>query len=393
MGQRSLVVVVLVVAALVAPATVASARPPALVCGQVITTDVVLRTDLTCAGDGLVIGASGVTIRLGHHTITSVDGTGAGIRLGEPAAGQPPGCVADVRILGGSIAGFFAGVWGGGCYPDVRSQVSNMTLTGNTWGAYLNGGATLGIDRTTIVGPNGIGGPFRVATPTGTAEVTRSTIEVTSPDGYSILDAFGPPSTFDSSRLTGGRTYSIANGNLDITASRLTDVLVGCSDADVRISSSVLTRSPTWRTSVCGFDLVDNRFVGPGSGIAFTAANTTFGARFTGNTFTGWDTAVAVAAWGDVTVTGNTFHHNGTAISCTTGPCRGTISGNTIRDNRGTGVLLTTGTWHVGSNTAVRNGGLAILAEGPGLTVVDDGGNVARRNQPPQCVGVVCTPH
>ncbi len=49
--------------------------------------------------------------------------------------------------------------------------------------------------------------------------------------------------------------------------------------------------------------------------------------------------------------------------------------------------------WQVGSNVAMRNGGLGIDAEAsPGFTVTDDGGNVARHNQPPQCVGVVCTP-
>ncbi len=66
------------------------------------------------------------------------------------------------------------------------------------------------------------------------------------------------------------------------------------------------------------------------------------------------------------------------------------MSDNRFVDNTGTGLLLTSGTWHVGSNTALRNGGLGIDAEGTGLTVTDDGNNVARQNQPPQCVGVVC---
>ena len=68
------------------------------------------------------------------------------------------------------------------------------------------------------------------------------------------------------------------------------------------------------------------------------------------------------------------------------------MSDNRFVDNTGTGLLLTIGTWHVGSNLALNNGGLGIDAEGTQLTVVDDGGNIARNNQPPQCVGVICTP-
>ena len=70
----------------------------------------------------------------------------------------------------------------------------------------------------------------------------------------------------------------------------------------------------------------------------------------------------------------------------------GTVSGNRFVDNTGPGLVLANGTWHIGSNVALRNGGLGIDAEGPALTVIDDGGNVARHNQPPQCIGVVCAP-
>ena len=45
----------------------------------------------------------------------------------------------------------------------------------------------------------------------------------------------------------------------------------------------------------------------------------------------------------------------------------------------------------MGSNVAARNGGLGIDAQGATLTVIDDGGNVRRRNLPPQCIGVTCT--
>ena len=68
------------------------------------------------------------------------------------------------------------------------------------------------------------------------------------------------------------------------------------------------------------------------------------------------------------------------------------MSGNRFIGNTGTGLVLANGSWHVGSNTALRNGGLGIDAEGPQVTVIDDGGNIAQHNQPPQCIGVLCTP-
>ena len=65
--------------------------------------------------------------------------------------------------------------------------------------------------------------------------------------------------------------------------------------------------------------------------------------------------------------------------------------GEPIRGNTAPALLATSRTWTIGSNTALRNGGLGIDAEGPGLTVIDQGGNIARHNQPPQCIGLVCT--
>jgi parallel beta-helix repeat protein len=59
--------------------------PPAahavqLTCGQTVTTSVVLTADLlNCPGDGLVVGASGITIDLNGHSIDGV-GLGTGIR-------------------------------------------------------------------------------------------------------------------------------------------------------------------------------------------------------------------------------------------------------------------------------------------------------------------------
>jgi parallel beta-helix repeat protein len=54
--------------------------PPAVNCGQVLTSSVLVTNDLVdCPGDGLVIGADGITVDLDSHIIDGV-GLGAGVR-------------------------------------------------------------------------------------------------------------------------------------------------------------------------------------------------------------------------------------------------------------------------------------------------------------------------
>ena len=55
---------------------VPSAAPAAVTCGQVITQDTTLDADLSCDVNGIVIGASGITLDLGGH---SVSGNGVSI--------------------------------------------------------------------------------------------------------------------------------------------------------------------------------------------------------------------------------------------------------------------------------------------------------------------------
>jgi parallel beta-helix repeat protein len=71
--------IAVVVAAVLCPAAVADARQAGAVrCGQVITRDTTLRHDLSnCRGDGLKIGADGVTLKLGGHTIDGRNADGS----------------------------------------------------------------------------------------------------------------------------------------------------------------------------------------------------------------------------------------------------------------------------------------------------------------------------
>ena len=89
-GRRLL----LVICALVAGPTAADA----VECGEVLTQDTLLDADLTCPGDGLIVGADGIVIDLGGHVIRSLSFLGAGIRN----EGHN-----DVEIRNGRIEGEF----------------------------------------------------------------------------------------------------------------------------------------------------------------------------------------------------------------------------------------------------------------------------------------------
>lgn len=84
--------------------------PPALACGDVITTDLVLDRDLLdCPGAGLVVGADDITIDLNGHTI---DGSAAAKTAGEE--GIDAGSFDGVTVRNGTIRDFFYGVEGFG---------------------------------------------------------------------------------------------------------------------------------------------------------------------------------------------------------------------------------------------------------------------------------------
>ena len=409
MGRLAVLVVVAIVG-LCIPIEQAGATSPRVSitsCGQVINTDAVLRTDLVCSGDALIVEGSNLNVRLGGHTISSSDGSGVGVQLGVEtncAAGicVPGVCVNNVVVRDGTISGFLDAIMGnGGCSGPGPSTppsaaISKMRLTGNTWGLYLTDGFPVSVDHTTIVGPNGIR-PSCNGCWNGQVNLSHSAIDVTSVGGTSVAYYFDSPPGIDrieSSRLDGGTLTNVSNGDFLISHSQLNGVNIECGDAGFAISHSRLVDTILSDTTDCSSTLTNDRVTGPGSGTFVRLLSFNFGASITNTVFTDWDTAVQIAGANDANITGNTFRHNGTGVACTERSCiGGTVSGNRFIANTGTGLLLTTGTWHVGSNIALRNGGLGIDAEGTQLTVIDDGGNIARRNQPPQCIGVVCTRH
>ena len=90
-------------------------------CGTTIVEDLTLDQDLTCSGDGLIIGADGIKIDLKGHTIT---GSGSGVGIG--VTGRT-----NVSIAGGTVRNFVAGV--------RVSNSSDVVIKGNEFQQNVDG--------------------------------------------------------------------------------------------------------------------------------------------------------------------------------------------------------------------------------------------------------------
>jgi parallel beta-helix repeat protein len=95
-------------------------------CGTTVLTDLTLDHDMVCAGNGLTVGADGVTVNLNGHTIAG-SGAGVGIRI----AGRR-----DVVVHGGTVENFETGIMVANSF---RVQVKENSLTATREGIFLNG--------------------------------------------------------------------------------------------------------------------------------------------------------------------------------------------------------------------------------------------------------------
>ena len=81
-----------------------AARATDDLCGATILADLTLDHDLTCVGNGLIVGADGIKLKLNGHTITG-SGTAVGSGFGISVVGRT-----NVSIAGGTLTNFEAGV-------------------------------------------------------------------------------------------------------------------------------------------------------------------------------------------------------------------------------------------------------------------------------------------
>lgn len=106
----------------------------ALMCGTTITVSTTLTHNVgPCAGDGLIIGASNITLNLNGFTVSGLPvpqpaGTGAGILLEDKS---------NVTVTNGTISGFDGGVEitrGGSNTLSQLNIVDNVGSAASTWG-------------------------------------------------------------------------------------------------------------------------------------------------------------------------------------------------------------------------------------------------------------------
>lgn len=116
------------VAVAVAPEAQAAATPITS-CGQTVTTSAVLKQDLVCTGDGVVVGASGITIDLKGFAIRGDQGSGDyGV---DDSAGFD-----HLTVKNGVLRNFYTGVYANG----KLISVSNVVASGNAGhGIYVGG--------------------------------------------------------------------------------------------------------------------------------------------------------------------------------------------------------------------------------------------------------------
>jgi parallel beta-helix repeat protein len=125
-------------------------------CGQIVTEDVTLTSDLDCGnGEGLIVGASGVTINLNGYSISSGDDASSeDLSMDyDGSSGILVSNADDVAITGlGEIIGFDRGVTFMG---SSGGQVTDLQLADNGIGVLMSGSTGTELSRNTITN-NGI---------------------------------------------------------------------------------------------------------------------------------------------------------------------------------------------------------------------------------------------
>ena len=402
--------------------TPADADPTSRViaCGQTITTSVKLATDLrNCPGDGLVIGASGITVDLNGHTIS-----GRNILGSEGIADDGHG---DVVIRNGVIRDFFVDGVGlrnarGSVVHDLAirqigaggvngqfsagialadsptSRIDDNTVTNNVAAFEADGivvkrspGVRLVDNR---LNQNSWDGLFVFASPHGRVE--DNTADANPNNGMEVNGAS------DSTQILGNE--ATRNGNVGIAAGAMQHARIVGNTANANgfgtqadhaglflfdLNTSEI-RENTADRNVVGIDLFGglhgstrNRIVGNTAN-----RNATIGLLID----TGGDGTVANSAHGNIVI-GNIANRNQGPIAVRGGGIDVFGTGNQLRanvadNNVADGVLIGTPGNALTDNTANRNAGHGIDGR---VGTLDGGDNRAHDNRlPPQCVGVSC---
>ena len=381
-------------------------------CGQVLTASVTLDGDLlACAGDGLIVGAHGITIDLNGHSLAGT-GLGGGIRNEG---------FDDVTVRNGTVQGFLYGVQ---LNPGtVGNVVDALSLTANkTAGVQLDGAAQNHVRNSTlefqandgvvlaggsnanVILGNTIGQSADrgiVVQASSSNDLRANTVSGSGDAGIVLLDS--------NSNVVLGNTVSLnqdtavlvagshenrielnkvtQNGDAGVVLTEsngsliLDNTISGSGDAGIflELSNVGVIRGNDVRFNAGGIEVTSSN----GNRIELNDASNTLGIGIElqdslGNTITqniasgNGTQGIHVEAEADLPGEGN-------LIDC-----------NTTNDNLGDGIVVTTAVHTLRANVANLNDGWGIVAA---VGNIDGGANEASGNsEPAQCFGVSCGP-
>jgi Right handed beta helix region len=246
--------------AALAAAPAAASPPPAVHCGQTLTTSVKLKADLVdCPGDGLIIGASGITVDLNGHTIDGVStGTDCDARPEHPATGIANHGVYDrITVANGAIRQFDIGFDAGSDTDGMSdSRIHDLVLRDNSFGGITFGSAVLSSDVRNVVDHNVVSGsPCGSGIEVNTGQQNRFSGNRVDDSGTGILiccgnDSDGNVAAGNRVRRTlgsgifvfqSGATRVVGNATSDTGDAGIT--LIGPGSRDSVISGNVITRA------------------------------------------------------------------------------------------------------------------------------------------------------
>jgi hypothetical protein len=330
-----------------------------------MTTNAYLANNLTCAGNGIIVGGPSLTLDLRGHRLTGpgASSTAIGVTLGDGEADA-------AHVINGTITG-----WGRGIDVGVVNRnvlVSAVNFASSEFGVVGSVDTAFTVDRSTFHGvQDGVGGLSDVT-------VRQSAFLGTNRTGTALDIGPDALATVDSSLITGYGTG------------------VGCDDDSCIITNSLLLNNGTAADAgvFAGITITGGVVSGNTIGLRAEALGSIIVAN--GTLFSLNGTAVSLSFWpgSSQTVKNSQFLYNGVGIlgggdNTLAEPATVSITGNTFRNN-GDGIRITGGTLasQIGSNVAINNTRWGIYALG---TITDLGGNHAHGNGTGQCLGVVCT--
>ncbi|MFC7546599.1 right-handed parallel beta-helix repeat-containing protein [Plantactinospora sp. GCM10030261] len=374
-----------------APVPAVAAGPPVR-CGDTITESVTLSANLRCAGDALIVGASGVTIDLNGYAIVGDPGGRAITVAGDQT-------LSGVTVRDGTVRGFPGGI--------LLQDVATIALTGvrlvdtNLEATQFSG---VSISDSALT-RSGVGTSYGQGLTLTEVRMTGGYLSAISVQGVSTVN-----SVLVGSRIGGVEFYSF-----ELARSRLTDTAIDVTEAgDYTIHDNVFSGAGVYGLLADGLRIENNLFRDMRVGVRLESDGR--GLLVRDNRFVNTGVGVRVSTFylaqvADLTITDNEFVRNGSAgvFIEAADPLAGpddefVISGNVFRHNGyagtevdGDGRRIDDGLHLsvpvdsplvVAGNQTYHNADHGIEALPVG-SVRDGGGNVSR-GDPNGCAGVVC---